>query len=220
MSKSRIELLLVDDHPVVLAGLQACLAVHPRFKIVGEARDGDQAVRQVAALKPDIVLLDLSLPGKSGLLVAARVRQEKVRTRVIVLTVHDDREHLRRAVRAGVRGYLLKDAAPSALVRAIEVVHGGGTYFSPELVGDVLANSPCRGGGGRGALTPRELEVIALVAEGHTTKQVAQALKVSERTALTHRQNLMAKLRIHNVAGLTRYAVAQGVVPARPRGGP
>ncbi len=219
MRRSATRIVLVDNHPIFRVGLRHCLAGLARFQVVGETSDGEEALGLVGTLRPDLVLLDVGLRGNSGVVMAGRIRRTRSRCRVVMLTMHDEPAVARQCWRAGVDGYVLKETSPAELVRALDMVRAGRRYLAPELAGVLVAGSAGGVGEAGGGLTRREVEVITLVAEGYTTKEIAGVLKVSERTALTHRQNLMAKLRIHNAAGLTRYAVARGLVSARSTGG-
>jgi two-component system nitrate/nitrite response regulator NarL len=213
----RISLLLVDDHPIVLDGLRSHLATRPEIRVVGQANDGQQALRKARASKPDIILLDLSMPGMNGLEFMASLREGARRAKVIVLSMHDNREYITQAIQLGARGYLLKDTSPTELFRAITAVHAGEVYFSPAVSRVVVEEA--LGGGFRASearkelLSNRERQVLALVADGFINKEIADRLRVGVRTIETHRERIMRKLNIHSVAGLTRFAIAHGLVP-------
>ena len=212
----KIRLLLVDDHPIVLDGLKAHLSAHTELEVAGEATDGEQALRRVRKLSPDIILLDISMPRLNGLEFMETLRRESPSARVIVLTMHDSPEYITRTIRLGARGYLLKDTSPAELIRAIKVVHAGEVYFSP-AVSRLVVETAVKGGfqsGGRRAdpLTEREHEVLALIAEGLSNKEIAGRLRLGVRTIETHRERIMRKLDVHSVAGLTRFAIARGWV--------
>lgn len=211
-----IKLLVVDDHPMIRLGIRACLEGSRCLRVVGEATDGTEALAQVRRLKPRVVITEVWVAGRASIDGVAAWQREVPSLAVLVFTHCATSETIRRWVRRGVAGYLLKQAAAADFVKAVERVGEGESYFSPEIAGRVLAGQGMTPKNASPALTRREEEVVAMVAEGYTNKQIAQAMRVSERTALSHRQNLMAKLRIHNVAGLTRYAVAEGIVSARP----
>lgn len=212
---AKIRLLLVDDHPVVREGLRHCLQGLEQIEIVGEAADGEEAVRKTRELRPDVVLLDINMPGLNGLQVTERLRQESPATKVLALTVHDTREYVLGIIRAGAVGYVLKDAAPAELVRAIEKVHGGLSFFSPQIAEHVLNDYVAQAGRvemeTEVLLSEREIEVLASITRGLTNKEMAQQLGVSVRTVETHRAKLMTKLNIQSVAGLIQYAVNQGI---------
>ncbi len=214
VSKQKIKVLVVDDHPVVRKGLQICLAGQERLKIVGEASDGNEALRKTRELGPDIVLMDISMPGMNGLVVTELLRKETPKVKVLVLSMHGNREYIFRIIQAGAHGYVSKGAPPEELVRAIESICAGKPFFSPEVARaalDQLVNS-----GGKkepfNRLTQREREVLTLIAEGKSNKEIASQLGIGVRTIETHRERIMRKLGIHTVAGLTRFAISSGVI--------
>lgn len=212
----KIRLLLVDDHPIVLDGLKSHLSAHADLEVAGEATDGNQALRKARQLSPDIILLDISMPRLNGLEFMETLRRESPSARVIVLTMHDSPEYITQTVRLGARGYLLKDTSPAELIRAIKAVHAGEVYFSP-VVSRVVVETAVKGGFQSGdrrkdPLTEREHEVLALIAEGLSNKEIAGRLRLGVRTIETHRERIMRKLNVHSVAGLTRFAIARGLV--------
>jgi DNA-binding NarL/FixJ family response regulator len=183
--------------------------------VVAETGDGRQALRLAQEVQPDVILMDISMPGLNGLEATARVVGEHPDIRVIMLSMHADEEYVLRALRAGASGYLLKDSDAAELKLAITAVVRGETYLSPQVSKHVIADYLRLVGNESGAheqLTPRQREVLQLIAEGHTTKQIAQILSVSEKTAMTHRAQLMERLDIHDIAGLVRYAIRTGLV--------
>lgn len=214
-----IRLLIVDDHAVLRAGLRMLLDVQPDMTVVAEADSGEDAVAQARQQHPDVILLDLSLPGMGGLEVIRRLREVDPAMRVLVLTMHDDEGYLRRALEAGSAGYVLKRAADAELVSAIRAVAGGGTYLHREHVAILL-----QGTGETGedvvdaqrevyeALSARERQVLQLVALGHTNQQVADSLCLSIKTVETYRGRLMRKLGLATRAALVRYALDQGLL--------
>ena len=214
---SGIRVLLVDDHPVVRKGISCCLARHPHLLVVGEAADGLEALAKARELLPDIVLLDIDLPQMSGVAVADVLRKELPKIKVVILSRYQGPQYLSRVLQAGARGYVLKGASPEELAKAIETVIAGECYFSPEVAR--LALNQLAQGNGAGPdvadLTNREREVLVLVAEGLSNKEIASNLNVGVRTVETHRERIMRKLGIHSVAGLTRFAIAKGLITLR-----
>lgn len=201
-----IRVLLVDDHQLVRDGLHSRLGETEGIVVVGEAGSGQEALALAAALQPDLVLLDIGLPDISGLEVAARLAEVAPAARALMLSMYDNREYVVSALRAGARGYVLKDAASKEIIAAIRAVAAGGAYYSGPLAA-ALAD----GGSGREApLTEREREVLILVAQGNSNKRVAQLLDVSVRTVETHRLNLRRKLGVETPAGLIKYALQRG----------
>jgi two-component system, NarL family, nitrate/nitrite response regulator NarL len=211
--KKRIRLLLVDDHPVVRKGIGACLAQQEHLEIVGEAADGREALRKARELSPDIILMDIDMPHLNGLAVTEMLRKDLPKIKVLILSMHSNTEYVLRIVHSGARGYVLKEAAPSELVRAIDTVNSGEAFFSPEVARAAL-NQFVRGGTNVNAseLTAREREVLVLIAEGLSNKEIASQLGVGVRTVETHRERIMRKLNIHSVAGLTKFAISKGLV--------
>lgn len=217
MSEELIRVLVVDDHTVVREGIRSVLENAAGFEVVGEAGDGAEAIVLAEQHEPDVVLLDITMPGQSGLQVAVRLRQRLPSVRVLILSMHDRTEYVLEAVRAGASGYLLKDAGPAEVREAVRAVHRGEAYFAPAVAQKLSA--ALRGEleeeqrrGNLGLLTPREREVLVLIADGRTNKEIAGELGISPRTVETHRESLMRKLRIHTVAGLTRFAIEAGLI--------
>lgn len=209
MSKSRIRVAVVDDHAVVREGIRRVLEGEPGVTVVGEAGDGDAAIALVARERPDVLVIDVAMPGRTGLAVAAELQRQGSATRVLILSMHDDPQYLREARRAGARGYLLKDSPPAELRRAVRTIHGGADVYPSALLERLDASavpSPLD------ALTPREREVFERIARGDTNKEIAARLGISPRTVETHRESLMQKLGIRTVAGLTRLAMEHGVL--------
>ena len=210
-----IRVLLADDHALVRAGFRALLHSLGDVEIVAEAGDGDDALRLIEAHQPDVVLLDIAMPGLNGLEVAARVAQRFPSVRVMMLSMYANEEYVLQALRAGAAGYLLKDADSSELELAVRAVARGDTYLSPPVSKSVIEDYVRRVSSQPGSfdrLTPRQREVLQLIAKGHSTKEIAQMLNISVKTAETHRTQLMQQLDIHDIAGLVRYAIRVGLV--------
>lgn len=212
-SKTKIKVLIVDDHPVVRKGLLSCLAAKENLKIVGEAANGTEAIRLVKELTPDLVLMDMSMPEMDGLAVTEALRKVASQTKVLILSMQSHRDAVLRIIKAGARGYVLKDAPTDELVLAIETVYAGEAYFSKPIaqialnqyVADADDTKPVA------KLSEREREVLALIAEGKSNKEIAMHLGVGVRTIETHRERIMRKLDVHSVAGLTKFAIANGI---------
>lgn len=214
MKPARI--LLADDHTLVRAGLRKLLEEVPAVEVVGEADDGRKALELVQALKPDLVLMDLSMPGLTGLEATARIVKAWPKVKVLVLSMHQNQEHVRQALRNGALGYLLKDAAPQELEQALQAVLAGRCYLSPAVAPHgltpelaALRSAPAVGG----ALTPRQTEVLRWVAQGLSSKEIARKMDLSVKTVGTHRTAIMEQLDIHEVTGLVRYAMQAGLIP-------
>jgi len=207
----KLRIILAEDHTIVLEGLRALLEKEG-FEIVGEAQDGRSAVELAEKFKPDIAILDIAMPALNGVDAAREILRASPDTRTILLTIHEDNQYVVEALRAGVSGYLLKTKAASDLVQAIKEVSRGALYLSPGLSRDVvksfLENKEIKAD----PLSPREREVLQLIAEGKTTKEVGAILGISVKTAESHRTRIMEKLDIHETATLVRYAIRQGVI--------
>lgn len=211
----RIRVLLADDHTLIRAGIRVLLEKAADIEVVGEAGDGYEALELTRRYRPDLVLLDIAMPKLSGLEVLERIREEFPSLRVIILSVHDTEEYARKALRAGAAGYLPKRAASSELEVAIKQVARGEEYVSPAISGRV-------GIDGEGAtskernlnaeLTPRQHDVLKMIADGLSTKQIAEALGISAKTVESHRASLMDRLNIHDIAGLVRYSIKIGLI--------
>jgi DNA-binding NarL/FixJ family response regulator len=211
--KKRIKLLLVDDHPVVRKGISSCLARQEHLQIVGEAANGEEAMRKTRELMPDIILMDIDMPEMNGLEVTELLHKDFPKIKVIILSMHSNSEYVMRIIQSGASGYVLKEAPTEELVRAIDTVNGGEAFFSPE-VARVALNKYVRGTGENGSaqLTNREREVLVQISEGLSNKEIANKLGVGVRTVETHRERIMRKLNIHSVAGLTKFAISQGLI--------
>ena len=213
----KIRILLADAHTLIRGGLRLIIEQHADLSVVGEAEDGRQAVALVASLKPDVAVLDIGMPNLNGIEAAKQITEGDSGTAVIVLSMHRDETYILRALKAGVRGYLLKDSAESDLVRAIRAVAERKSFFSP-AVSKVLLEDYMRKLKRTGAedsydlLTPREREILQLVAEGKSNKEVAAILNLSVYTVETHRSNIMEKLKLNGLPELILYAVRKGII--------
>lgn len=208
-----LRILIAEDHKLVGDGMVALLRADG-MEVIGEARDGRQAVALAEELRPDVVVLDVSMPQLNGIDAARAIRRSLPDTRAVLVTVHDEDEYVLSAFRAGANGYVLKRQAASDLIRAIREVHAGSVYISPGI-SRTLIDAVRTGGDVPGdPLTPREREVLQLVAEGKTSKEIGALLCISLKTADTHRASIMAKLDIHDTPSLVRYAIRRGIVEA------
>ena len=212
--KKKIRLLLVDDHPVVRKGMRSCLQGVGHIEIVDEAVDGREALAKVKALSPDVVLMDIDMPNMDGLEATKSIRKDFPNIRVLILSIHSNKEYVLQIIRSGAQGYVLKDASLADLVRAIESVDGGEAFFSPDVNKIVLNQYMVEAAEDESGtkLTAREREVLGMIAEGQSNKEMASHLGVGVRTIETHRERVMDKLNIHTVAGLTKYAITNGIV--------
>ena len=210
-----IRILIADDHGVLRAGLRALLNAEPGLEVVGEAADGLTALQLAAELRPDVALMDLSMPGLDGIQVTRQLKETLPGTRVLILTVHEDESLLREAIQAGASGYIIKRAVESELINAIRAVCSGDLYVHPTLTRALLRDlSPAIASdqAPTESLTPREIDVLRLIAQGYTNRQVAEKLHVSVRTVESHRANLTSKLDIASRAELVRYAREHGLL--------
>ena len=213
-----IRVLVVDDHAVVREGIRHVLSEGAGFTVVGEAQSGTEAIASAAQLRPNVVVLDISMPGGSGLHAVSEIVERVNGVRVLMLSVHEDVEYMIESVRAGAHGYLRKDSTPAELRDAVRALHSGQTYFSPALAaqmadalrgGKETKEKPARA---TDVLTAREREILVHIAQGKTNKEIAAELGISARTVEAHRDSLMRKLGIRTVAGLTRLALEQGLL--------
>jgi DNA-binding NarL/FixJ family response regulator len=214
---SEIRVVLADDHGLLRKGVRSVLAQDPAITVVGEADDGQQAVRLAEEARPDVVILDIAMPQLNGIEAAAQIARRDKRAGILILSMYSDEEYLVRALNAGVRGYLLKDSAEPDLVRAVRAVAAGKTFFSPAIVDMLLDDYVHRLQqtalqDSYDLLTEREKQVLQLLAEGKTNKEVATALQLGVSTIETHRLNLMQKLNLHNTAELVLYAVKKKIL--------
>jgi DNA-binding NarL/FixJ family response regulator len=207
--------LLADDHTLVRAGLRKLLESMPELTVVGEAADGLALLALAEQLQPDLVLMDIAMPGLNGLEATARLVKAQAGIRVLILSMHQNEEYVRQALRHGAVAYLLKDAAPVELELAIQAVQRGEIYLSPAVSRGVVSDYVQRLRGEDSPavlLTPRQREVLQLIAEGHSSKEIARRLHLSVKTVETHRSQLMKQLDIHEVTGLVRYALRAGLI--------
>lgn len=212
-----IRILLADDHTVMRRGLRLLLESQPEFSVVAEASDGRQAVQQAEATQPDVAVMDIAMPNLSGIEAAQRIATALPNTAIVILSMHSDEGYVLRALKVGAKGYLLKDSAEGDLIEAIKAVHQGKTFFSPEiskmLVEDYVREIRTRGAeDSYDLLTSREREILQLLAERKSNKEIAAALNLSPYTIETHRRNLHEKLNLHSLAELILYAVRKGVI--------
>jgi DNA-binding NarL/FixJ family response regulator len=212
-----VRVMLVDDHTLVREGLRHILAATPGVEVVAEAGEAEEALRRAAETRPDLAVMDLSLPGASGLELTERLRARHPELRVLILSVHDHPEYVLGAVRAGAQGYLRKDSSPAELREALLAVARGESYFSPPVARHLTAavrgeSAPENAAGRLARLTPREREVLAGIAAGETSRAIATRLGLSPRTVESYRESLARKLDIKTVAALTRFAIEAGLV--------
>lgn len=211
-----LRILIADDHEVARKGIRSLLESHSGWEVCAEAKDGREAVECASRLKPDVLLLDIGMPNLNGLDAARQILAVTPEARILILTIHDSEQVVREVLAAGARGFLLKSDAGRDLVAAVEALQHRRTYFTPKvaqmMLDGYLRPHDDRETSAQHVLTPREREVIQLVAEGRTTKEIATTLSLSVKTAETHRTNLMRKLDLHSVADLTLYAVRNGIV--------
>jgi two-component system response regulator NreC len=213
---SKIRLLLVDDHQVVRAGLRMLFTAEEDMEIVGEAGNAEEALQAVHKLKPDVVLMDVAMPGTSGIEATRRIKEMDPNTTILALTMHEDEQYFFEMLNAGASGYIPKRAAPDDLVSAIRVVSEGNVFLYPTLakllLQDFLQRSEPDSEKKADALTPREREVLTLIAEGQTNRQIAEALVISPKTVDRHRENIMRKLNLHGRVELVKYAIKKGLI--------
>jgi DNA-binding NarL/FixJ family response regulator len=215
-----VRTLLADDHEIVLDGLGAVLEKERGIEVVGNARDGLEAVRAARELQPDVIVMDLTMPGMSGIEAIRRIRQDQPEIKVICLSMHAERTFIAAAFESGAAGYILKEGTKEELVRGIETVMKGQAFvcsrIARTMAEDYAGHPPVTAPPRKMPLTAREGEVLQLIAEGHTTKSIASRLGVSEKTVATHREHIKRKLGIHSTAGLTKYAIRHGLTTIDP----
>jgi len=213
---NKIRVLLAEDHTIVRKGLRALLESEADIEVIGEAENGREAVAKVQQLLPDVVLMDITMPALNGLEATRQIKKRFPGVKVLILTMHADEEYVFQILRAGASGYVVKKAAPTELVLAIEAIYRGDSFLSPSISRKVIEEYIRQAEGvaknSYDKLTNREREVLQLIAEGHSTPEIAELLHISPKTVRAHRAHLMDKLNIHSTAGLTRYAIRKGVI--------
>ena len=212
----KIRILLVDDHTILREGIRSLLEMQADFEVVAEAENGRQAVDLVRQLKPDVVLMDIAMPLLNGIHATEQIRRETRCSHILILSQHESEEYIRRALAAGASGFLLKDTDTTELVNAIRAVYRGESILSPAVtrlvIEDYLRWGDIQPADTSDGLTPREREVLQLIAEGYTNKQIAEILCISIKTVQAHRGNLMSKLDLHNKAELIKYAIQKKII--------
>jgi DNA-binding NarL/FixJ family response regulator len=212
---SPVRILLCDDHQLIRASLKSLMATFSGVEVIGEAEDGREVLQLVAKLRPNVVVMDIAMPGLNGLDATRRMAKEHPEARVIILSGHSDEAHVLQALRAGASAYVLKNSAPRELEMAIQAVGRGEIFLSPAIskqVIDVVLKQPEKQSSLLDLLTPRQREILQLIAEGQSSKKIAQLLDASVKTVESHRASLMERLDIHDVAGLVRFAIRNGLV--------
>jgi DNA-binding NarL/FixJ family response regulator len=216
-----IAVLLVEDHTIVRQGLRLLIEADGDIKIAGEAKTGREAVKMAHELRPDVIVMDIAMPLLNGLQATRQILKTAPATKILILSAHSDPEYVEQVVKAGALGYLVKQTSGEVVARAIRELQKGKTYFAPSITGrfkDGYQKSTDKAGPGKKTdtqLTSREAELLQLIAEGHVNKQIASELGISIKTVEKHRQHLMEKLNIHDIAGLTRFAIATGIIESR-----
>ena len=214
-----IRVLLVDDHTILREGIKSLLSAHDHIEVVGEADDGEQAVERVGELGPDVVLMDISMPGINGIQATRTIKEEHPETKILILTMHDEEGYIYPIFKAGASGYVVKRTATRELVSAIEAVMEGNTIMHPSVARTLIIDGARDESPGEAqdldfydGLTERELEVVTLVAEGMTNREIADELHISIKTVQAHRSNIMEKLDVHDRVALTKYAIKKGLI--------
>ncbi len=213
---NRIRVLLADDHTILRDGIRALLVDQADIEVIGEAEDGLSTVKMVGKLKPDVVIMDIAMPLLNGLEATRQIQRDHPQVKVLILTMHDNEEYIRQVLAAGALGYVLKDAAAHDLLGAIRAVHRGEAVLSPAItrlvIEDYLRWGDIRPADTSNGLTPREREILQLIAEGYTNKEIAEILSLSVKTIQSHRGNLMSKLDLHDRGELIKYAIQKKII--------
>lgn len=211
---AKIRVLIADDHAIVRDGIKALLNLADDIEVVGEAGDGREAIARVAALEPDVVVMDIAMPGLGGLEATIEIKRTHPRTKVLVLSQYEDREYIRRFLKIGVSGYVLKKSAGTDLTGAIRAVFRGGLVLDPEVAREAMQDAGRANGttDPYESLTDREKQVLKLVAEGHSNKEIADLLTISVKTAMSHREHVMDKLGLHSRTDLIKFALREGII--------
>ena len=213
---NKIRVLLAEDHTIVRKGLRSLLEDEAAIEVIGEAEDGREAIQKVGQLRPDVVVMDITMPALNGLEATRQIKELFPEVKVLILTMHANEEYVFQILRAGASGYVVKQAAVTELVSAIQAVYRGDSFLSPSISSKVIEEYIQQAKGvaknSYDKLTNREREVLQLIAEGHSSREIAELLHISAKTVRVHRAHLMDKLDIHSTAGLTRYAIRKGVI--------
>mgnify|MGYP006306457479 CR=1 FL=1 len=214
---SSIKILLADDHEIVRKGLKSLIESELGLEVIGEASTGKKVIELARQKHPDVIVMDISMPRLNGFEATRRIVNDCPEVKILILTVHDDKEYIFRSLEAGASGYLIKKTAPENLIEAIRAIHGGGAYLGTSITEAVVkkfreGRKPSESTVSLGKLTGREREILQLIAEGNSTKEISDMLYISTNTVSTHRKNLMEKLDLHNVAQLTKFAITKGLV--------
>ncbi len=212
---SKIRVVIADDHAILREGIRALLAASDDIEVVGEAADGKEALEKVERLDPDVLLMDIAMPGLGGIEASLELKKLGRRAKILILSQYEDREYVRRLLKIGVAGYVLKKSAGSELANAVRAAHRGGLVLDPEVARVAMEEAgPAKPGEADPyeALTDREKQVLKLVAEGRSNKEVAELLGISVKTAMSHREHVMEKLGLHNRTELVRFAIRRGVI--------
>ena len=217
MSDKLVRVLIVDDHDIVRAGIRMLLDAQPDMAVIGEASDGKEAIEMAGSMKPDVVLMDISMPGTTGIEATRAIKKADSRIEIVGLTMHAEDRYFFQLLQAGASGYVVKGAAPRELLEAVRAASRGEAYIHPSLQRKLIGDYVSRTEGSDQAsmladLTERELEVLRLIVDGLTSREIAESLVISPNTVERHRQNIMSKLGLHNRAELVRYAISKGLV--------